>query len=46
MIFRKSNVDVKMVSYENMIHGYLNLDVPGGVKYAGVCVDDSVEGVR
>lgn len=25
-----------------MPHGYLNYDVPGGMKYAATCVDDAV----
>lgn len=37
---------MKMISYENMIHGYLQLDVPGGIKYAEQCVNDSIEGIR
>ncbi len=24
-----------------MPHGYLNYDVPGGMKYAATCVDDA-----
>ena len=41
-----NNVNVKMISYQNMIHGYLQLDVPGGIKYAEQCVIDSVDGIK
>lgn len=35
-----------MVSYQNMVHGYLQLDVPGGITYAEKCVEDSIESIK
>ena len=39
--FRKNKVDVKMIIYNDMPHGFLNYDVPGGMKEAVKCVEDT-----
>ncbi|EGR28225.1 hypothetical protein IMG5_181540 [Ichthyophthirius multifiliis] len=37
----QNGVDVKAIAYNDMPHGYLNYDVPGGMKYAAICVEDA-----
>lgn len=33
---------IELTIYENMIHGFLSLDMPVGMKSAAKCVEDSI----
>ncbi len=35
------NRDAEMIVYDHMPHGFLNYDVPNGMKEAKICVEDA-----
>ena len=41
-LFSRNSADVKLICYENMIHGFLSMDMPGGLEECSRCVKDSV----
>jgi hypothetical protein len=42
-LFRRNKVPIQVTVYENMVHAFLSMDVPGGVTEAAECVKDSIQ---
>ncbi len=40
---RRSNVDVKLRVFNGMPHGFLNYDIPNGMKEAKKCIKHGAE---